>query len=141
MRRSHRYGWGKSMSRCEGSSKSRRDRMSECDGWAWSKEWTKANGRRVHSERWITRIAVFIVNLYILDIGKLFKSSSQWLHNAIWRAIGLAFSFQINVKNAVPEVNAAVSDKSIPGRGDACVLFCGVRSFEVLVHNGNDWIC
>jgi hypothetical protein len=42
------------------------------------------------------------------------------------------------MKNAIPEIDAGISNESIPCGGDACILLRCVRSFEVFVDNGID---
>jgi hypothetical protein len=77
-----------------------------------------------------------IIDLYKLHIGELFNSRRKRLRNAVGSAVGLALSFQVDIKNAIPKINAGVSNESVPDGGQACVFFRGIRPFEIFVDNG-----
>jgi len=52
----------------------------------------------------------------------------------------LAFAFQINIKDPVPEIDPRVANESIPNGGQARVLFCGIWTFEVFINHGANWV-
>ncbi len=83
---------------------------------------------------------MFIVDLHELHIRELLDRGDQRLRDVVLGAIGLADALQIDMQDAVGQVDAAVTHKTVPHGHQAGVLFGGVRSLEVLIHHRRDWV-
>ncbi len=79
---------------------------------------------------------IFIVNLYKRHAGELLQRNGQRLCNGIGGAIGLAVTDQINTKDAIGELNPAISDESIPDRDQAATLLDRIGPLEVFIQDG-----
>ena len=84
--------------------------------------------------------AIFIIDLYVFDLRKLFQVFDQRLFNTVGSTIGFARSCQVNVCRAFHQGNLAVSVETVRLDGQAVLPFGISWALEVLVQDHSDWI-
>jgi len=80
-------------------------------------------------------IAILIVYLHILYVRELFQVQHQRAGDRIQRAVGLAISFQIHMRNAIRKFKFAVSCKSVEDQCKILIALHIAGAFEEFIQN------
>lgn len=82
-------------------------------------------------------MSILIINLYELDLGKLFEIRADEIGNIEVSAFGSAGTCEINVRDAICNFQFAIASESVVDRDPAvCKSFRGTRTLKVFVQRG-----
>ena len=79
-----------------------------------------------------------IVDLDILNIGKLFEILHDRTRDGIQRAIGLTHAAEIDMRNTVSIFDFAIAGKTVEHQGKTLIAFDTHRTLEIFIEDGTN---
>ena len=111
-----------------------------CEGWgrARCEGGIETDGRGVTATGWLTCIPKLIVDLDILNIGKLFEILHDRTRDGIQRAIGLTRAAEIDMRNTVSIFDFAIAGKTVEHQGKTLIALDTHRTLEIFIEDGTN---